>query len=87
MSSEKHSENDTKCGELVVKSYGAWGSGVLKAFSQLATCLAICGNACKSKVLADLYGQLCHSLFGVNAHAILTCSYPHSVQHFMCSYL
>ena len=73
----KHSENDTKCAQL---SYGAWGPEALMAFSQVATHLAICGNTYKSKVLADLYGCLSHTLIRANACAILTRSYSHLVQ-------
>ena len=80
----KHSENDTKCVPLswkciplAVKSYDAWGPEALKAFSQVATRLAIRVNTYKSKALADLYGRLSHTL---NARAILTRSYFHLVQ-------
>eukprot|EP00731_Ephydatia_muelleri_P015073 Em0008g793a len=73
----KHSENDTKCAQL---SYSAWGPEALMAFSQVATHLAICGNTYKSKVLADLYGCLSHTLIRANACAILTRSYSHLVQ-------
>ena len=38
------------------------GQEALRAFSQVATHLAICGNTSKSKALADLYGHLSHSL-------------------------
>ena len=57
----KHTENDPKCAELgwqcaplVVENYGAWEPGVLRAFSQVASRLAICGNTPKSKVVAEL---------------------------------
>ena len=47
----KHSENDTKCAQLSwkciplgIESYGAWDPEALKAFSQVATRLAIRGN-------------------------------------------
>ena len=83
----KHSENNTKCVQLswkciplAVESYGAWGPEALKAFSQVATHLAICGNTYKSKALADLYGCLSHTLIRANARAILTSSYSHRVQ-------
>ena len=53
----KHTENDPKCVELgwrciplAVESYGAWGPEALRAFSQVATRLAIRGNTPKSKV-------------------------------------
>ena len=49
----------------------------MEAFSQVATRLVIRGN---TTVLADLYGRLSHSLIRANARAILTRSYPHSVQ-------
>ena len=45
-----------------VECYGAWGPEALKAFSQVATCLAIRWNTYKSKALANLYGRLSHSL-------------------------
>ena len=48
----KHSENDIKCAQLswklVVESYGAWGPEALRAFSQVATRLAIRGSTYKS---------------------------------------
>ena len=47
---------------------------------QVATHLAIRGNTSISKVLANLYGHLSHSLIRANAHAILNCSYCHLVQ-------
>ena len=69
----KHSENDTKyaqlswkCIPLAVESYGAWGREALKAFSQVATRLAFCGNTYKSKALADLYLRLSHTLITAN---------------------
>eukprot|EP00731_Ephydatia_muelleri_P008724 Em0004g1062a len=47
----KHTQNDSKCAELswkciplAVECYGAWGPEALKAFSQVATRLAIRGN-------------------------------------------
>ena len=43
-----------KCIPLAVESYGACGPEALKAFSQVATRLAIRGNTYKSKALADL---------------------------------
>ena len=46
----KHTQNDSKCAELswkciplAVECYGAWSPEALKAFSQVATCLAIRG--------------------------------------------
>ena len=66
----KCSENDTKCAQLswkciplVIESYGAWDPEALKAFSQVATRLAIRGNIpiYKSKALVDLYGRLSHT--------------------------
>ena len=46
----KHTQNYSKCAELswkciplAVECYGAWGLEALKAFSQVATCLAIRG--------------------------------------------
>eukprot|EP00731_Ephydatia_muelleri_P005623 Em0002g1799a len=51
----KHTENDPKCAELgwrciplAVESYGAWGPEASKAFSQVATRLAIRGNIPKA---------------------------------------
>ena len=83
----KHSEYDTKCAELswkciplLVESYGAWGPEALKAFLEVATRLAICGNTCKSMALADLLGHLSHPLIRANARAILSHSYSHLVQ-------
>ena len=65
----KHTQNDSKCAELswkciplAVECYGAWGPEALKAFSQVATRLAICGNTSKSMALTDLFGRLSHSL-------------------------
>ena len=55
----------------------SWGPEALKAFSQVATHLAISGNTSISKVLANLYGRLSHLLIRANAHAILTPSYCH----------
>ena len=69
--------------ELEMYSTGSrelWCMGALKAFSQVATSLAIRGNTYKSKALADPYGRLSHTLFRANAHAILTRSYSHLVQ-------
>ena len=61
----KHTENDPKCVELgwrciplAVESYGAWGPEASKAFSQVATRLAIRGNTPKAKIVAELYGRL-----------------------------
>eukprot|EP00731_Ephydatia_muelleri_P029957 Em0021g480a len=60
----KHTENDPKCVELgkrcillAVESYGP-GDQRQRAFSQVATRLAIRGNTLKSKVVAKLYGRL-----------------------------
>ena len=63
-----------------MECYGAGVPEPLRAFSQVATHLAICGNTSISKVLANLYGRLSHSLIRANAHAILTRSYSHLVQ-------
>ena len=58
----KHTENDPKfvelgwrCIPLAVESYGAWGPEASKAFSQVATRLAIRGNTPKAKIVAELY--------------------------------
>ena len=71
----KHTENDPKCVELgwplAVESYGAWGPEALRAFSQVATRLAIRGNTPKSKVVAELYGRLSLLLVRANAQSIL----------------
>ena len=53
--------------------------GFLKAFSQVATLLAIHGNNSKSMALTDLFGRLSHSLIRANARAILSRSYSHFV--------
>ena len=52
----KHTENDPKCVELgwrcitlEVESYGRWGPEAVRAFSQVATRLAIRGNIPKSR--------------------------------------
>ena len=83
----KHTQNDTKCAELswkciplAVESYGAWGPEALKAFSQVATRLAIRGSTSKSMALIDLFGRLSHSLIRSNTRAILSRSYSHLVQ-------
>ena len=83
----KHTQNDSKCAELswkciplAVECYGAWDPEVLKAFSQVATRLAIRGNTSKSMALTDLFGRLSHSLIRANAHAILSRSYSHLMQ-------
>ena len=75
-------ENDHKCAELgwqcvplAVENYGAWGPEALKAFSQVASWLAIRGNTPKSKVVAELYGRLSLLLIRANARSILVCSY------------
>ena len=44
-----------------------WGPEALRAFSQVATQLAIRGNTPKSKVVAELYGHL--SLLLVRANS------------------
>ena len=79
----KHTQNDSKCAELswkciplAVECYGAWGPEALKAFSQVATRLAIRGNTSKSMALTDLFGRLSHSLIRANARAILSCPTP-----------
>ena len=83
----KHTQNDSKCAELswkciplAVECYGAWGPEALKAFSQVATRLAIRGNTSKSMALTDLFGRLSHSLIRANARAILSRSYSHLMQ-------
>ena len=80
-------KNDPKCAELgwkciplAVECYGAWGPEALKAFSQVATRLAIRGNTSKSMAFTDLFGRLSHSLIRANARAILSSSYSHLVQ-------
>eukprot|EP00731_Ephydatia_muelleri_P008202 Em0004g540a len=55
-------------------------SEALKAFSQVATRLAIRGNTSKSMALTDLFGRLSHSLIRANARAILSRSYSHLMQ-------
>ena len=45
-----------RCIPLAVESYGAWGPEASKAFSQVATRLAIRGNTPKAKIVAELYG-------------------------------
>ena len=83
----KHTQNDSKCAELswkciplAVECYGAWGPEALKAFSQVATRLAIRGNTSRSMALTDLFGRLSHSLIRANARAILSRSYSHLMQ-------
>ena len=83
----KRTKNDPKCAELgwqcvplAVENYGAWGPEALKAFSQVASRLAIHGNTPKSKVVAELYGRLSLLLIRANARSILVCSYPQSTQ-------
>ena len=83
----KHTQNDSKCAELswkciplAVECYGAWGPEALKAFSQVATRLAIRGNTSKSMALTDLFGCLSHSLIRANTRAIQSLSYSHLVQ-------
>ncbi|KAL5488731.1 hypothetical protein EMCRGX_G017716 [Ephydatia muelleri] len=85
----KHTQNDSKCAELSwkciplsVECYGAWGPEALKAFSQVATRLAIHGNTSKSMALTDLFGCLSHSLIRANVRAILSRSYSHLMQQF-----
>ena len=80
----KHTENDPKCVELgwrciplAVESYGAWGPEALRAFSQVATQLAIPGNTPKSNVVAELYGRL---WVRANALSVLVRSYPQTPQ-------
>ena len=69
-----------KCIPLAVECYGARGPEALKAFSQVATRLAIHGNTSKSMALTDLFGRLSHSLIRANARAILSRSYSHFLQ-------
>ena len=56
---------------MAVENYGAWGPQALKAFSQVASWLAIRGNTPKSKVVAELYGRLSLLLIRANARSIL----------------
>ena len=53
-----------QCIPLAVKSDGA-----LRAFSRVATWLAIRGNTPKSKVIAELYGRLSLLLVRANAQS------------------
>ena len=83
----KHTENDPKCVALAwrciplaVESYGAWGPEASKAFSQVATRLAIRGNTPKAKIVAELYGRLSLLLVRANARSILCRSYPQTPQ-------
>ena len=76
----KCAELSWKCIPLAVECYGAWGPEALKAFSQVATHLAIRGNTSKSMALTDLFGRLSHSLIRANARAILIRSYSHLMQ-------
>ena len=83
----KHTKNDPKCAELgwrciplAVESYGAWGPEASKAFSQVATRLAIRGNTPKAKIVAELYGRLSLLLVRTNARSILCRSYPQTPQ-------
>ena len=46
-----------RCILLAVERYGAWDPEASKAFSQVATRLAIRGNTPKAKVVAELYGR------------------------------
>ena len=52
----------------------------LRAFSQVATRLAIRGNTPKSKVVAELYGRISSLLVRANARPILVRSYPQTPQ-------
>ena len=76
----KHTQNDSKCAELSWKCIPLAVECYVKAFSQVATRLAIRGNTSKSMALTDLFGRLSHSLIGANARAILSHSYSHLVQ-------
>ena len=83
----KHTENDPKCVELgwrciplAVENYGAWGPEASKAFSRVATRLAIRGNTPKAKIVAELYGHLSLLLVRANARSILCRSYPQTPQ-------
>ena len=58
----------------------AWGPEAIKAFSQVASRLAIHGSTPKSKVVAELYGHLSPLLIRANARSILVRSYPQSTQ-------
>ena len=85
----KHNKNDPKCAELgwrcvplTVENYGVWGPEALKAFSQVASRLAIRGNTPKSKVVAELYGRLSLLLIRANAQSISTGQL--SVHVFVC---
>ena len=69
-----------RCIPLAVESYGAWGPEALRAFSQVATRLAIRGNTPKSKVVAELYGHLSLLLVRANIRSILIRSYPQTPQ-------
>ena len=52
---------------LAVESYEAWDPEASKAFSQVATRLAIHGNSPKAKIAAELYGHLSVLLVRANA--------------------
>ena len=88
----KHTENDPKCMKLgwrciplAVESYGAsWGPEASKAFSQVATRLAIRGNTPKAKIVAELYGRL--SLLLVRANHLPFLS-PNSPTNKLSDYL
>ena len=54
-----------------VENYGVWGPKALKAFSQVASRLAIRGNTPMPKVVAELYGRLSLLLIRANARSIL----------------
>ncbi|KAL5480010.1 hypothetical protein EMCRGX_G023624 [Ephydatia muelleri] len=69
-----------RCIPLAVESYGAWGPEALRAFSQVATRLAVRGNTPTSKVVAELYGRLSLLLVRANARSILVRSYPQKTQ-------
>ena len=94
VSAKAAEHNDPKCAELgwrcaplAVENYGAWGPEALKAFSQVASRLAIRGNTAKSKVVAELYGHLSLLLIIANARSIFVRSYPQSTQQDSLSYL
>ena len=77
----KHTENDPKCVALGWRCIPlACGPEALRAFSQVATLLAIRGNTPKSKVVAELYGRHSLLLVRANARSILVCSYPQTPQ-------
>ena len=57
---------------LAVKVYGCWGPEAHTNFSQLAACLAIMSNCCKSQATSALYGRLNLVLVRANARALLS---------------